>query len=181
MKFFMFGLLFFAYSCADPCDDRGYVNWGRHYDIGLTDYTPEGIEIDKSGEKVNVFDVDRIVLDTWDCLKREFPHRYEDPQTLDCLVVKIVSDWRISHIDGRQLLNDPTTCVDENGEPWKEEIDPTKTCYWQSKLQDGRVVVVPPKLTNMRDPVVKYITQYYYPHRDPKMAKCAWPKGFYEQ
>jgi hypothetical protein len=155
----------FLFACDDRCYPNGFVNY-TNYSIKPNTESPMGIPIDSSGQWVDVYDLDKKILDLQDCMGVKI--------NLDCLEVKIAPDWEI------------TDCAIANGA--YEETFPCDIpdyvctskglidtgdcdCRCRAIIQDDDYIVTTPNLNLFKAALARMIIGYD-PWSDSEIAKC---------
>lgn len=178
-------------SCSvNPCWTPHY-NWGFNYEVTPTQSTPQGIQIDTTGQDLDprIFEmIDTMTEEVLTCLEKNFSNGslvkikiagfckkdvFIPIVNKVCLVVKIPDDWHQSLMDPKQqVLANEASC---EGCDVSKGCDPTKPCYWRAGLQDGHIVITTPNLYLYKDPLIKYITGCDSVWNVPELAECASP------
>lgn len=175
-------------ACVEPniCLDYNYENQ-FNYNINVTNITKDGINVDSSGQHVNLDEIDRLTNETERCLVRLFgnpPHipdyiaessdclynSFEIPFNRECVVVKIPDDWVYSCDRTQQLLphRAPQELCNQKGLQYNQNCP----CLWRAGIQDNSIVVTP-NLYLYKDPLIRLTTGCNNPWAHSLLAKCA--------
>ncbi|MEK9152729.1 MAG: hypothetical protein AAB692_05170 [Patescibacteria group bacterium] len=179
---------------AYPSDCPTYANWdyGFHYQVHPGFKTPDGIQVDPTGQQISPRLVDRLTRETERCLEETFgnPPRIPDellgpsdcikgdsfplPFRRDCFAVKVPDNWSWADANPRQqVLADKAPaggCIDKGQCKTTEGCD----CHWRAGVQ-GRVVVTTPSFYIYKDALIRLMTGCGNPWAVPEFARCAAP------
>jgi hypothetical protein len=178
-------------SCSPAkCEEYQSSYYNVHnYEIGQTTYTWNTIEVDTTGQEVDLSLVDQMVTAVEDCLAdigtlsyeegraawclRSTENRFIIPREIkrECLLIKIPDNWVMSCDGKEQLLRNKAPFEGCRQKGFGE--DPNCPCRWRAAIQDTWIIVVTPNLRLLGDPLVKLVTDCDYPWGSEKLARCA--------
>jgi hypothetical protein len=146
-----------------------------------------GIQVDSSGQSVDLNKIDNIILKVQECLWKNFENgipydvmktgdcivdHIDFPLNLSCATIKVVNDWQWS-CDGKwQLLGASATAPQELCSSKGLSPDPNCPCRWRAGLQDGNIVVTP-DLRMLADPLIRLATGCNNPWGHTLLSMCA--------
>jgi hypothetical protein len=181
---FLLCLFFFSCGPAPKCPDYT-CGWYNVYDYEITDttFTSNKIEIDTTGQDIDLELIDEIVDRTEECLLNVVlsTEEAEDgwcyrqiyspaPIKRNCLLIKIPDDWTMSCDGKEQVLKDKAPF--EGCAAKGFDKDPDCPCRWRAAIQDTYVIVITPNLRLLGDPLVKLATGCDAPWNTPQLAAC---------
>lgn len=183
----------FSLSCAlfvVGCEECPIISNASGFSVRNEVVTPRGVSVDLSGQEVSLNTIDNIVDDLENCLFHEVPAMSAwDRKQAGCdrttfysftgkidrssFTIKIDENWRLS-ADGTRML---TSAEADQRSCEQKGLDPTKDCpcRWQAAVQDCDIVVVPPSLYNLKDPVLRIVLGCDYPWANSILSKCLNP------
>jgi len=192
-RFFILSL-FICSSCRlDPCDHFSSENIDPPYDVRVNKVTPRGINVDDSGQEVDLEMIDRVVDSVESCMNEMFPNdlpdeivtagwcqdwtqdkkgQYKHKIDRECLTIKIPNTWTYSK-DGLQMV------LDRDAAEYLCEQKPNyvkgEGCHWRAGIQEKNTIVTLPDLYMLPDPLVRYMTSCKTAWVS-ELSKCAAPR-----
>lgn len=150
--------------------------WGMipHYKVMTNIVTTNGINIDTSGQEINITDVENLINNIDQCMLLLEPtiegyclsKVFVKPDKT-CITIKVVNDWFIG-CSGNQLL--PWLAPEEACYNKKHYDCP---CHWRSGMQDGHTVITTPNFLLFADWYIKVFYGCWQPWNDQNISKCA--------
>lgn len=173
--------ILFSVSCSNECNLYPQYDWGFNYDVYPNEVTPDGIEVDTSGQVIDLLLIDKLYNETKDCLSQSYkddknfnsiwcPEKFYIRSTLNCIKVKIPNDWSWSCYGEEQLLRD--RAPDEGCIAKGFTIEESCPCKWRGGVQGDDTIIVTPNLRMFKEEAAKIITGCWYIYDMPKIVKC---------
>jgi len=170
-----------------PCQSYNFANQ-FNYKINAKQITPEGIQVDTSGQHIDLNKIDKIFDDTERCLKEQFGKppvisselaqsaqclnkTFDLPIHRRCITIKIPSDW-VMGCNGQELL--PALAPENLCEAKGLKSDTNCPCRWRAGIEHNFTIVVTPDLYLLKDPLIRMVTSCNNPWVG-KLAICAKP------
>ena len=187
----MFSLLF-CINCRQEqgeCRNNFYENQ-FDYKINADKITDGGIEVDDSGQDIDLSLIDKLTEEVEQCLLEQFGEKLKIPKDVSltgqcmfdsfnlpaprsCFKVKIPSEWTLS-CDGSQqvlLTTAPQYLCNQKGLAPNQDCP----CRWRAGIQEGNNIVTTPSFYLYKDPLIRIITGCNNPWGHEKLAVCAAP------
>lgn len=170
-----------------PCDNTISQDT-FNYTINPTRTTPKGMRVDDSEHNISLELVDAIIDEAERCLLEAFPTnilsldywspaRCREPTVnlpidRSSIILKIPKEYKLSEIDGQQLLMDeaPAESCTAKG------LDGQRGCYWRCGIQNFCTIVTTPSLYMMKDPLIRIVTRCEGVWFNEKLAHCTSPR-----
>lgn len=187
-KFLLLGICLILNDCySEVCLYRSYVSQ-FDYKVKISDTTPDGIQVDTSGQDIDLDKLDRLTRETELCLEAEFGNPPVIPEDVmlegectsnsfalpfhrECFDVKVPNDWVMS-CDGTQQLLPALApqqgCLDKGLEPNSD-----CPCRWRGGLQNSNTIVTTPSMIIYKDPLIRFGTGCNNPWNNHQLARCA--------
>lgn len=186
MNKFLFISFIFLYSC-DECETYTYRT-NTDYSINVTDTTPNGIDVDTTGQDIDLERIDRIFNYVYDCIRNSFPDMIITGDVLEqgycqnseiikenvckrCMIIKIPDNWIMSKDGKEQMLQDEAPaqgCIDKG---LCEDYNDCP-CHWRALVNQDNKIVVTPNLRLLNDALLRYITSCWYVWENPILTEC---------
>ena len=177
-------LLGLAIGCAASFY-HGMYRSVTSYNIQPVTRTPGGIHVDRSGNNIDLDDLDKKTAQVETCLAKNFPDGRLSPEVQsashcirptfdpffhrDAAYVKIAPDWHVG-CEGEQVFPcnvDPKLCEAKGFVPTKQ-----CPCECRSTIQNDNVVVTTPNLYLYKGELIRLMTGCNNIWTTQKLASC---------
>lgn len=179
----------FLISCTPPYECKSYNYHSQFdYNVNAAKITDDSIQVDTSGNIIDLSEIDRLTNETELCLIEEFGNppvipeevvkqsdclfdTFDIPFARECITVKIPNDW-IWSCDGTQQLlpyKAPQKLCDEKGLYYNQDCP----CKWRGGIQNNHIIVTTPNMIVYKDPLIRMMTSCNNPWAHPKLSRCA--------
>lgn len=163
------------------------------YIVEADEMTESGISVDRSGIDVSLAEIDRLVDEVEECLKKNFPGGKMDfenmaqggcwnkgfdlPISRECLTVKIAPDCTLNHDGTQELMGAvaPDSACDGKAKEGEDGPNEQWPCKWRAGIQDYHTITTCPSLYLLKDPLIRIATGCNGVWSHPLLAECAAP------
>lgn len=130
----------------NECYSNNYLAL-KNYPLSFTQSTLSGIQVDSTGQIVDLNKIDRLTSELEQCLNILIKR--------SCLYVKIPNDWFYSSCTGEELLDipaPPNLCQEKS-------LDIQKcSCYWRVAIQNDNTIITPPGFKLYKAELARMVT-----------------------